>query len=147
MAKLSEKIRLLQGLRSGEVARTPPFFVTMDLTRRCNLRCFGCRCHSPDRPASPTGDTGTRDFPLELFEKVSAELKTLGTRSLCLSGEGEPFLHPQLLDFVSLAKKAGLHLVLLTNGTLLDESAIKSLVASLVTNESTSASDDSMILS
>ena len=130
MATLSEKIRLLQGLHNGKAASTPPFFVTMDLTRRCNLRCFGCRYHSPDRLISPRGDMVTQDFPLELFQKVSAELKALGTRSLCLSGEGEPFCHPQLLDFVSLAKKAGLHLVLLTNGTLLDESAIRSLVAS-----------------
>jgi MoaA/NifB/PqqE/SkfB family radical SAM enzyme len=57
-------------------------------------------------------------------------LKTMGTNSICISGEGEPFLHPQLLDFVSVAKKAGLHVVVLTNGTLLDESKIKSLIAS-----------------
>ncbi len=130
MATLSEKIRLLRGLHGGELAYTAPFFVTMDLTRRCNLRCFGCRYHSPDRLISPTGEVVTQDYPLELFRKVSAELKTMGTGSLCISGEGEPLLHPQLLDFVSLAKKAGLQVVLLTNGTLLHESTIKSLIAS-----------------
>jgi MoaA/NifB/PqqE/SkfB family radical SAM enzyme len=130
MAALSEKIRLLQGLHSGEVAYTAPFFLTMDLTRRCNLRCFGCRYHSPDRLTTPKGDVVLQDYPLELFRKVIAELKAMGTRSLCISGEGEPFLHPQLLDFVSTAKKAGLHLVLLTNGTLLDEANITSLIAS-----------------
>ena len=130
MATLHEKIRLLQGLHNGEVAYTAPFFLTMDLTRRCNLRCFGCRYHASDRLISPTGGVVTQDYPLDLFRQVSAELKTMGTSSLCISGEGEPFLHPQLLDFVSLAKKAGLHLVLLTNGTLLKESNIKSLVAS-----------------
>jgi radical SAM protein with 4Fe4S-binding SPASM domain len=130
MATLSEKIRLVQGLHGGEVACTAPFFLTMDLTHRCNLRCFGCRYHSPDRRISPTGEVVPQDYPLELFREVCAELKTMGTRSLCLSGEGEPFLHPQLLDFVSLAKRAGLHLVLLTNGTLLDESTIKSMIAS-----------------
>lgn len=130
MATLSEKIRLLRGLHGGELAYTAPFFVTMDLTRRCNLRCFGCRYHSPDRLISPTGEVVTQDYPLELFRKVSAELKTMGTGSLCISGEGEPLLHLQLLDFVSLAKKAGLQVVLLTNGTLLHESTIKSLIAS-----------------
>jgi MoaA/NifB/PqqE/SkfB family radical SAM enzyme len=130
MAILSEKIKLFRGLLTQEIAYTAPFFVTMDLTRRCNLRCFGCRYHSPDRLITPAGDVITQDYPLELFRKVSAELKALGTRSLCLSGEGEPFLHPQLLNFVSLAKTAGLLVVLLTNGILLDESTIKSLIAS-----------------
>jgi MoaA/NifB/PqqE/SkfB family radical SAM enzyme len=130
MAALLEKIRLLQGLQSGEIALTAPFFLTIDVTRRCNLRCFGCRYHSPDRPRAPKGDVVLQDYPLELFRQVIAELNTMGARSLCISGEGEPFLHPHLLDFVRLTKKAGLHLVLLTNGTLLDEANIRSLIAS-----------------
>jgi MoaA/NifB/PqqE/SkfB family radical SAM enzyme len=130
MATLYEKIKLFKGLLTKEVASTAPFFLTMDLTRRCNLRCFGCRYHSPDGLLLPTGDVVTQDYPLDLFRKVSVELKTMGTSSLCISGEGEPFLHPQLLDFVGLAKKTGLHVVLLTNGTLLNESNIKSLIAS-----------------
>ena len=130
MATLAEKFRLLRGLHHGEVASAGPFFVTMDVTRRCNLRCFGCRYHSPARLRSPADDVVTQDYPLELFRQVSAALKTMGTGSLCLSGEGEPFLHPQLLDFVDIAKATGLHAVLLTNGTCLDETTTRSLVDS-----------------
>jgi MoaA/NifB/PqqE/SkfB family radical SAM enzyme len=128
MAALSEKIRLLKGLHSGEIASSAPFFVTMDITRRCNLRCFGCRYHSPDRRMAQKDGAVLQDYPLDLFRQVIAELKTMGARSLCISGEGEPFLHPQILDFVRLTKKAGLHLVVLTNGTRLDETTIRFLI-------------------
>ena len=130
MATFYEKIKLFQGLFTQEVAYTGPFFLTMDLTRRCDLRCYGCRYHSPHGMIATTKDNIIQDYPLDLFRKVTAELKTMGTGSICISGEGEPFLHPHLLDFVSIAKEAGLQVVLLTNGTLLDEHKITSLIAS-----------------
>jgi MoaA/NifB/PqqE/SkfB family radical SAM enzyme len=130
MATFYNKNKLCQGLLSQEIANIGHFFSTIDLTRRCNLRCYGCRYHSPQGIISPKKDENNQDYPLDLFRKVIPELKTMGTRSICFSGEGEPFLHPQLLDFVSIAKEAGLRVTLLTNGTWLDESTIKSLIAS-----------------
>jgi len=54
----------------------------------------------------------------------------MGTRGMTLLGEGEPFLHPHLLDFISLAKKLEFYLTVFTNGTLLDETNIQSLIQS-----------------
>jgi MoaA/NifB/PqqE/SkfB family radical SAM enzyme len=54
----------------------------------------------------------------------------MGTNILIITGEGEPFLHPRLLDIISAAKEAGLNVTLLTNGTLLDETRIQSLIDS-----------------
>lgn len=44
MADLLQKYRLLKGLCTGDRAHTGPFYATLDLMRRCNLRCLGCRC-------------------------------------------------------------------------------------------------------
>lgn len=46
MASAYQKIKLLQGLLTGEYAHTGPFHAVVGLTSRCNLRCVGCRYHS-----------------------------------------------------------------------------------------------------
>ena len=52
----------------------------------------------------------------------------MGTRQIILCGDGEPFLHPRLFDLISVAKDAGFHVMLYTNGTLLDEVRLKYLI-------------------
>ena len=54
----------------------------------------------------------------------------MGTNQIVLTGEGEPFLHPHLFDLISIAKKAGFNITLLTNGTFLDETTPYSLINS-----------------
>jgi MoaA/NifB/PqqE/SkfB family radical SAM enzyme len=54
----------------------------------------------------------------------------MGTRRLTLTGEGEPFLHPEILKMISTVKAARFHLTVLTNGTLLDEESVQSLIDS-----------------
>jgi MoaA/NifB/PqqE/SkfB family radical SAM enzyme len=130
MATLHETIELLKGLITGEIAQTGPFYVTVDVTRRCNLRCPGCRYHSSTINIPSPGDQEIMDISLDLFKEMCDELKTMGTRSMILIGEGEPFLHPRLFDLISFAKRVGLHVTLLTNGTLLDETRINLLLDS-----------------
>ncbi len=123
-------MNLLRGLIKGDMAYTGPFYVTVDLTRRCNLHCLGCRFHSPISKKSPSGDDPIMDIPFDLYKRLCDDLKTMGTNTIHLTGEGEPFLHPRIFDMISAAKEAGLHVILLTNGTLLHEIRIKSLMDS-----------------
>jgi len=129
MATLGEKLKLLRGLLAGDTAYTGPFFVNVDVTRRCNLRCIGCRFHSPllER-TSPKGSTYIKDMPTSLFERLCIELKTMGTKSITISGEGEPLMHLFLSDIILIAKKKGFHVTLVTNGTLLDKPIIECLI-------------------
>lgn len=131
MATFLKKIRLLKGLHTGETAYVGPFYTTVDVTRRCNLSCPGCRYHSSVMRTIPSpGDQEVLDLPFDLFIRTCSELQSMGTRSIILIGEGEPFLHPRLLDLIAAAKDAGLHVTLLTNGTLLDEKRIQPLIDS-----------------
>ena len=43
-------------------------------------------------------------------------------------GTGEPLLHPRAFEFISFAKEKRFEVKLFTNGTLLDESRIKTLI-------------------
>ena len=130
MADFFEKIGLFRGLTDGEVARKGPFYVTADITRLCNLHCPGCRYHSTDLPDASSRGLSPRHMPLPLFEKLCDDLHSMGTASMTISGEGEPCLHPRLLELISQAKAAGLKLSVFTNGTLLDEKTITGMIDS-----------------
>ena len=76
-------------------------------------------------PAFPPGRRflrrkGGADFPLDRFLALCREAKAWGIRKVFLIGEGEPLLHPGLLEMVAAAKAAGCQVELLTNGTLLN---------------------------
>lgn len=130
MATLLQKYRLLKGLCGGDYAHTGPFFVTLDLTRRCNLRCFGCRFHSKEIGKPSPGDPSIMDLPFEWAEQLFDDVRGLGTRRLFLLGDGEPFLHPRIFDIIRLAKQHGLHTTITTNGTLFDEARVRQMVDS-----------------
>jgi len=130
MATLPQKVKLLRGLLTGERAYTGPFYVTVDVTRRCNLRCLGCRYHSSLVTLPAPGDQAVLDISFDLVEKLLGELAAMGTRVISFMGEGEPMIHPRLQDLISTAKASGFQVTLITNGTLLDEARIHSLIDS-----------------
>lgn len=129
MADFLEKTKLLIGLLGGDTAYVGPLFANVITTQRCNLRCVGCRFHSPLLSPTDQGSPSTaKDIPLPVFEKLCKELKTLGTRTITLTGEGEPFLHPLLPEMVAMAKEEGLRVTIATNGTLLNNENVRKLI-------------------
>ena len=128
MTTFQQKAKLLQGLLTGEVAHTGPFYATVDVTCRCNLHCVCCQFHSSLLNMPSDGDKAIKDIPYDLFKRLCNELKAMGTSQIILCGDGEPFLHPRLFDLISVAKDAGFHVMLFTNGTLLNEAKLKYLI-------------------
>jgi len=128
MANLIQKTKLLTGLLTGTRAHNGPFYVSVDVTRCCNLNCLCCRYHSPLARMPSPGDQAIDMIPVPLFEKLCVELKSLGTPLIILEGEGEPFLHPHLFDLVSTAKKMKFQVMLFTNGMLLNDENLFRLV-------------------
>jgi radical SAM protein with 4Fe4S-binding SPASM domain len=130
MPTFSQKANLLKGLLTGDVARTGPIYVDIDLTNRCNLRCLGCPYHSPHVNTVSQRNPAVTNLSLDLFKGLCSELKTMNTNSLIFQGTGEPLLHPDVFDMISIAKAAGFHVTLLTNGTLLDPDGAQALIHS-----------------
>ncbi|MEK8019273.1 MAG: radical SAM protein [Candidatus Parabeggiatoa sp.] len=129
MATFLQKVQLLRGLLTGNAASTSPFFVTLDVTSRCNLQCLGCPYHSESAKGLPTPrNPGMMDMTIDFVKHLCNELKTTKTRSIVIEGSGEPFLNPHIFDMISVIKAAGFQLTLLTNGTLLDRNGIQRLV-------------------
>jgi len=134
MVGLPQKARLLRGLLGGDRARGGPVYVSVDVTRRCNLKCVGCRFHSPHANLPSPGDASVRDLDVGMFRGLCGELQTLGTSSMLLLGEGEPLLHPSIFEMIAIAKEAGFYVTLFTNGTLLDRERIGALIGSGLDN-------------
>ncbi len=122
MATFSDKIRLLRGLLNGERAHNGPLWAKFDITQRCNLRCSGCKFHS--------GKAGTKGkhLSVDLYKGLLRELKEMGTNTVTLSAEGEPFLHPEFSELISIASEAGFYVTSSTNGTLLGEENIRAVI-------------------
>lgn len=132
MATLQQIMRLLQGLMTGETARTGPFSVIVDVTHQCNLSCLGCRFHSPEARRPSPSDKSVQDISFEMVERLCEELSATGTGKIFLLGEGEPLMHKRFFDMVSTAKDLGLCVNSTTNGTLLDKATIEALINSRI---------------
>ena len=114
----------------GEIARTDPFYVDIDVTNRCNLKCVGCQYHSPYIHNYSPRDPAVSDIAFEMLEKLCNEWHADRTSTLVLQGSGEPLLHPDILKMVDMIKKKGFRVVLVTNGVLLNRETIGQLIQS-----------------
>jgi MoaA/NifB/PqqE/SkfB family radical SAM enzyme len=131
MAAFIKKMNFLRSLMGKEYAYNGPFHVTIDVTRRCNLNCIGCRYHSRaiENIQSP-GNQKVLDIDPLLFKKLCRDLAALGTTAIELSGEGEPLVNKNLFNLISIAKENNLNVTVFSNGTLFDSQHIESLINS-----------------
>lgn len=127
MASLKHKLLLLRGLLSSERGYIGPYFVHIDVTHRCNLKCLCCRWHSP-LIESRRDKSISEDISVQTFKELCQDLKALGTKEMYFVGTGEPFLHSDIFELIDIAKKSGFKLVVYTNGLLLDLQAIQKLI-------------------
>ncbi|MBU2530279.1 MAG: SPASM domain-containing protein [Elusimicrobia bacterium] len=82
----------------------------IEITNSCNLSCKFCA--SSSRPKY--------FMPPKTF-KIIAEQVKLFTSSISLHVLGEPFMHPQLPEILSICSQQKLDVNLVTNGTLIDK--------------------------
>jgi MoaA/NifB/PqqE/SkfB family radical SAM enzyme len=129
MASTLGKLQLLRGLLDGQKAYRGPFFVSIDVTRRCNNICLGCFFHSSESVHVKEGESGLQEFPLDLAPCLAKDLARLRTQEVILTGKGEPLLHSRFFEVVAAFKEAGLPVQLFTNGILLDGEMAQRIVA------------------
>jgi len=108
---------------------TGPWQVQIDLTNRCNNNCLACWCNSPllGEAAMDPG-TKAKTLAFETVVDLIDELEGMGVRNIYLTGGGEPFMHPRILDIMRHVKKRQMHLGMSTNFTLVDKKIAAHLV-------------------
>ena len=116
----------LVGSLNGSRAYKGPNIVQIDLTDKCNLNCVGCWCHSDFLGKSKLKEY--KELPYSLVKKLIEDLHKMGVKEIMLSGSGEPFMYPKIMDVITLIKKKEIKLNIITNFTLVNEKIIKKLV-------------------
>jgi Fe-coproporphyrin III synthase len=99
-------LRVIENLASDRIATLPLAIVY--ITDRCNSKCITCDYWR----------YGQTNMALPVAQKLAAELPSLGTQMVLVSG-GEPLLHPRWWELASLFRERVRDVVLLTSGILL----------------------------
>jgi len=92
--------------------------VSLDITTQCNLQCPHCYLPKQARNIQPSY------LDVDRFAHFVPTLAKLGCRYISLVG-GEPLLHHDISSIIRLCKQAGLEITIYTNGTRLDEEAVR----------------------
>jgi MoaA/NifB/PqqE/SkfB family radical SAM enzyme len=114
-----DKEDILRGIEDG-VAYGGPYHVEIHPADRCNIDCFFC---------STAALRGTDEVPMPRFVELLGELREAGTRSLRLSGGGEPLFHRRIRDFLAAIAASGLPIENLTTNAVLLRSEVAELLA------------------
>lgn len=92
---------------------TPPWFLLLSPTMRCNLNCLGC---STRRYAKDD------DLPIPVMDRLLKEAREMGIHFIVTQG-GEMFVYEEMLDLYK--KHKDMYFQVYTNGTLIDKKMAK----------------------
>lgn len=100
----------------------PPFLISWNITRQCNLKCEHCYIDATD---SQTSDETSPEEALRFIDEIAS----LAPGAMLILTGGEPLLRPDVFDIAKAAASKGLTVVLGSNGTLIDERVVTRLQA------------------
>ncbi|MBN1296513.1 radical SAM protein, partial [bacterium] len=122
LKQIFNTLRVRSGRFSSGICRHDPTEIMVFVTNRCNFSCNTCP-FTHASPWSPVPDVP--DIPPEKFEQI---LDTYRGASMVGLVGGEPLLHPQLDRLITAAAARSMTVNLSTNGFLLTEERIRSLL-------------------
>lgn len=97
-----------------------PVRIQIEITRKCNLRCVHCVL---DPGAVPAGELEPADY-----RRLLPQMREAGVFTLNLTG-GELFTHPRIDEILGIILDSDFYVTLQTNGVLLKERHVKTLVS------------------
>jgi uncharacterized protein len=95
-----------------------PVNVQLVISNRCNLNCKFCTYRNDMFPSAQGNFKRTKELtiPTEKVFEIINDCKTMGVKSITLTGGGEPSVHVSFGGIVRKIITAGLELGLITNG-------------------------------
>lgn len=103
--------KVVAWLKKKQIA---PIYVEMSPTTACNHKCKFCAMDFMQKNPKLLDAKKTLGFISQMAEA--------GVKAIMFAGEGEPLLHPNIVDFIKHAKICGIDVSLTTNGSLLTPS-------------------------
>jgi MoaA/NifB/PqqE/SkfB family radical SAM enzyme len=119
-------------IAAGIIAKKPftgPMEVSVDITNRCTMGCISCWNYSPLLDHSPSTEWKSMQMDLERFRDLTVFLNETGVRKLTIGGNGDPFMHPQIVEILELSKSTGALVSVSTKGAYFTPASLESLVS------------------
>lgn len=107
---------------------TGPMEVSVDITNRCTMGCISCWNYSPLLENPPSPEWKSIQMNLERFRDLISFMREAGVRKVTIGGNGDPFMHPQIVDILNLSKSTGAFVSVSTKGAYFQQVSLKSLV-------------------
>src|SRR5574337_294925 len=99
----------------------PPFLISWNITRRCNLKCAHCYLDAKEL-------SGEDELTTVEAKKALDRISSISTQAMLILTGGEPLLRPDIHEIAGYASSLGLTVVIGTNGTAIDGNSIKRLI-------------------
>ncbi len=113
---LDGEYKLINNGRENSISA--PLKISMNLTKKCNLRCIQC--------FSDSGNLKDKELTTKDMYNLFDSMVENGTFFICLGG-GEPFTRTDLFDILEYGKEKQLAVSIVTNGLLLTKEIIERL--------------------
>ena len=81
----------------------PPFWVTVGITGNCTFKCEFCCSHCPESGSNNNTSHQYKipfNMPIDDFKKIVTMCYNADVPHIHICGTGEPFLHPNILEFI-----------------------------------------------
>ena len=99
----------------------PPYLISWNITKRCNLFCGHCYLDAAEL-------SGVDAISTDEALRITAQAASLAPGAMLVLTGGEPLLRPDIFDIISRAAELGLSPVLGTNGTMLTKETCSRLL-------------------
>jgi MoaA/NifB/PqqE/SkfB family radical SAM enzyme len=105
-------------------ARKPgPFEVQFNPTNKCNLKCRFCWLRDFD-----DGNLNEEEIDTKKYKKMIKDCSKMRVHTIEITGGGEPMMRSDIINILKAIKREKIYGRLITNGTLLNEKKIKTLI-------------------
>ena len=113
---------------SGRLTEAFPSQVIVDVCEICNYKCIHCPQSQFKHNGAFSGAVLSEKLNKKLVKEVAEHGKGL-TQQIRYTAAGEPFLHPEIMNFLEYAvKNSGTMVSVTTNGSLLNNEKINRLL-------------------
>lgn len=117
----------LIGVATGRLFSGPEI-VQINPINACNYNCIYCWNYSQLLMWKKSKKWKGKKIDFEFFKHIVDDAARLGTDMIALPGNGEPFMHPKIIDMIKYVKMRGLKLSILTNASLMTKKIIKRII-------------------
>jgi organic radical activating enzyme len=90
----------------------PAFHMQLIPTNRCNLNCSFCSCKKRDK---------TEELSMVQISDIVDSMVSLGCKAVTVTGGGEPLMHRNINEILTLIASADIKIGLVTNGLLFEK--------------------------